>query len=177
MNASPCITFGMASAAKGAASFGSVLVSTSFLDLDYRILERYQSIVFLRPSSKFVFALNPNSLSALEVSSILLGCPLGFVLSQMISPLKLLSLIINWTKFFIEISKPVPRFTMSTHHQILIKEQARIFLIDSDSTHNGCQMDENIRPWVFIKFLTCLTIHKIIIFTSRYQDVSATFLF
>jgi hypothetical protein len=43
---------------------------------------RYQSMVFRRPSSNPVRALKPNSLSALDTSNILLGCPSGFVLSH-----------------------------------------------------------------------------------------------
>src|SRR4030042_6177058 len=77
------------------------------------LLEIYQSIVFLNPSSKLVFALKPNSLSAFEVSSILLGWPSGFVLSQTIFPLKPVSFAINATKSFIDISNPAPILTGS----------------------------------------------------------------
>src|SRR4030042_1763603 len=77
------------------------------------LLEIYQSIVFFKPSLNFVFALKPNSLSAFEVSSILLGWPSGFVLSQTIPPLNPVNLAINSTKSFIDISKPAPIFTGS----------------------------------------------------------------
>jgi hypothetical protein len=42
------------------------------------LVERYHSIVFFNPSSKGIFALKPNYLSALDVTSILLGWPPGF---------------------------------------------------------------------------------------------------
>ena len=46
----------------------------------------YHSIVFRNPSSKLVFAANPNLSRARDVSSIRRGCPLGFVVSQTTRP-------------------------------------------------------------------------------------------
>jgi hypothetical protein len=42
-------------------------------------------MVLCRPSSNFVFAVKPNSVSAFEVSNILRGWPSGFVASHLIS--------------------------------------------------------------------------------------------
>ena len=47
----------------------------------------YHSIVFFRPFSNPVLALKPNSLNAREISSIRLGWPSGFDVSQTTPPL------------------------------------------------------------------------------------------
>ncbi len=65
----------------------------------YDLYFPYRSIVFLKPSSKGISALNPNSFSALHISKSFLGCSLGFVVFQIISPLKPVNLVINPTKF------------------------------------------------------------------------------
>jgi len=59
----------------------------SFLYFFLPLWPTYQSIVFFSPSSKPTLALNPNSFSALDTSSILLGWPSGLVVSQIIFPL------------------------------------------------------------------------------------------
>jgi len=58
------------------------------VDLIYLVLmvEMYQSIVLLKPSSRLLLDLNPNSFSALDTSNIRRGRPSGFVASQTISP-------------------------------------------------------------------------------------------
>jgi len=57
------------------------------LSIHIALCALYHSIVFLRPFSKSVLALNPNSFSAFVVSRHLLGCPSGLLLSQIIFPL------------------------------------------------------------------------------------------
>jgi hypothetical protein len=59
------------------------------------ITDLYQPIVLFNPSSKPVLALKLNSLFALDVSNILLGCPSGFEASQITFPLKPVSLTIR----------------------------------------------------------------------------------
>lgn len=60
---------------------------------DFEKIGLYHSIVFFNPSLKGILDLKPNSDCALEVSSILLGWPSGFDESQMIFPLKSVSLV------------------------------------------------------------------------------------
>lgn len=92
-------------------------------------------MVFFIPSSKLIFALNPNSFSALVVSSRRLGCPLGFFLSQMILPLNLVNLAINFTKSLMEISNPVPMFTGSL--LLYFSEASRIASAASSTYKNS----------------------------------------
>ena len=55
----------------------------------YNDIQNTEKIILLNEGqslAKFVLASNPNSFFAFEVSSILLGCPFGFVVSQTIFP-------------------------------------------------------------------------------------------
>jgi hypothetical protein len=68
--------------------FGEKLSNYEKFDLLLiHLLWAYQLIVFTKPSLNEVFALNPNSPSAFDVSNILRGWPSGLEVSQTISPL------------------------------------------------------------------------------------------
>src|SRR3989338_3174686 len=75
------------------------------------LTDAYQSIVFLRPSSKGVFAVKLKAFFAFETSRHLRGCPSGFVTSQTMVPLKPTRKEIFSASARMDISIPEPRLT------------------------------------------------------------------
>lgn len=72
--------------------------------------DSYQSIVVFKPCSSVVWAVNPISFSARVTSRQRRGWPSGLLASQMILLVKLLRRAINSVRFFMVISRPLPRF-------------------------------------------------------------------
>jgi len=79
-----------------------------------RSVERYHSMVRFKPSSNGVEARKPKYFSARETSRQRRGCPLGFVVSQTISPVNPVSRVIFSTSSLMVNSKPAPMFTGSS---------------------------------------------------------------
>src|SRR5262245_65806648 len=92
-----------------AAAGGSFRRSAPYFTAD----PRYHSIVRPSPSSNDVLATKPNTVVARDVSSILRGCPSGFVASHTMRPLKPVSFAMSPTRSLIEMSCPAPTLTGS----------------------------------------------------------------
>src|SRR5207302_7315584 len=84
-----------------------------FVSVGWFLVFRYQAIVSVRPSSKPIFASNPNRSLARRVSSLRRGWPFGRDLSQRTFPLNPHSFATNSVRSLIVISNPAPRFTGS----------------------------------------------------------------